>query len=63
AWITLFTLGLLTCVLTIPVINQLFAFELPSPQLLGGGLVAVALGLAWFEGVKWAFARQSLGRE
>ena len=62
AWITLFTLVLLTCVLTIPLINQLFAFELPSVQLLFGGLVAVVLGLVWFEGVKRAFARQSLGR-
>jgi Ca2+-transporting ATPase len=62
AWITLFTLGLLTCVLTVPLISQLFAFELPSFRILLGGLVAVALGLVWFEGVKWAFDRQSLGR-
>ena len=62
AWISLFTLVLLACVLTIPVISQLFAFEAPSIQLLGWGLAATFLGLVWFEGVKWAFARQSLGR-
>lgn len=62
AWITLFTLGLLACVMTIPVVRQLFAFELPSLQTLAGGLAAVALGFVWFEGVKRAFDRQSLGR-
>jgi Ca2+-transporting ATPase len=62
AWISLFTLILLAGVLSVPVINQLFAFEVPSLQLLLGGLVATLVGLVWFEGVKWAFSRQSLGR-
>ncbi|MDO8285546.1 MAG: cation-translocating P-type ATPase [Rhodoferax sp.] len=61
-WISLFTLGLLAAVLSIPVISQLFAFEVPSPELLLGGFAATLLGLAWFEAVKWALARQSLGR-
>jgi Ca2+-transporting ATPase len=61
-WISLLTLVLLTAVLTIPVITQLFAFEVPSPELLLGGLAATLVGLVWFEAVKWAFARQSLGR-
>ena len=62
AWISLFTLALLAGVLSIPVINQLFAFEVPSLQLLLGGLAATLVGLVWFEAVKWAFARQFLGR-
>jgi Ca2+-transporting ATPase len=56
-WISLLTLGLLVCVLTVPVINQLFAFEVPSLHLLGWGFGAAALGLVWFEGVKWASDR------
>ena len=62
AWISLFTLVLLAGVLSIPVANQLFAFEVPSLEFLLGGLAATLAGLVWFEGVKWALARQSLGR-
>jgi len=58
AWISLFTLVLLAAVLSIPVINQLFAFEVPSPELLLGGLAATLLGLAWFELVKWVFGQR-----
>jgi Ca2+-transporting ATPase len=61
-WISLFTLLLLSTVLTIPVVRRLFSFDLPSFHLLLGGLSAVVLGLGWFEGVKWVFARQSLVR-
>jgi Ca2+-transporting ATPase len=63
AWISLFTLLLLSSVLTIPLINQLFAFELPSLHLLLGGLAAVVLGLVWFEGVKWVSNRREGHRQ
>jgi Ca2+-transporting ATPase len=58
AWISLFAILLLTVVLAIPVVSQLFAFEVPSPLLLLGGLAAVASGLLWFEAVKWLSDRK-----
>ncbi len=57
-WISLFTVLLLSVVLTVPVVGQLFAFELPSLLLLMGGLVAVVAGWLWFEAVKWLSDRK-----
>ncbi|HPW27910.1 MAG TPA: cation-translocating P-type ATPase [Rhodoferax sp.] len=57
-WISFFTILLLSVVLTVPGVGQLFAFELPSLLLLMGGLVAVVAGLLWFEAVKWLSDRK-----
>jgi Ca2+-transporting ATPase len=58
AWISLATLVLLGCVLGVPVIGRLFAFETPGLPLLGLAVGVAGLGLAWFEGVKWALGRR-----
>lgn len=57
-WITAATVLLLACVLGIPAVGRLFAFEQPTVGMLlaCGGLAVV--GLLWFEGVKWALGRK-----
>jgi len=63
AWITLATMALLACVLSIPAISLLFAFMRPPlPVLLAGAGVAV-LSLLWFQSVKWGFGRWRSDRE
>ncbi|MFO1264475.1 MAG: cation-translocating P-type ATPase [Rhodoferax sp.] len=57
-WISLLTLALLGAVLTIPVVSRLFAFAVPPPSLWLAALGYVALGLLWFELVKWQLGRQ-----
>ena len=57
AWITLGTVALLACVLSIPAVSRLFAFIRPTlPMLLAGAGVAV-VSMVWFQGVKWGFGR------
>jgi Ca2+-transporting ATPase len=51
-WVAIATLVLLTCVLFIPVLASLFAFQLPPAGMLMAGLGAVLLCLGWFDGVK-----------
>jgi Ca2+-transporting ATPase len=58
AWIALATLVLLGCVLGVPAIGRLFAFETPGLPLLGLAVGVAGVGLAWFEGVKWALGRR-----
>nr|WP_315205705.1 cation-translocating P-type ATPase [uncultured Albidiferax sp.] len=57
-WITAATVLLLACVLGIPAVGRLFAFEQPTVGMLlaCGGLAGV--GLVWFEGVKWGLGRK-----
>jgi len=56
-WITLATVALLACVLSIPAVSRLFAFMRPTlPMLLAGAGVAV-VSLLWFQGVTWGFGR------
>ncbi len=57
AWITLATLALLACVLAIPGVSQLFAFTPPTAPMLLAGTGVAAVGLLWFQGVKWGFRR------
>jgi uncharacterized membrane protein len=56
-WISLFTLGLLSLVLSVPAVSQLFAFALPAPQLLLAATGFVMAGLLWFELVKRVLGR------
>jgi Ca2+-transporting ATPase len=56
-WIALATLLLLAVVLGIAPVRRLFAFAAPEPALLLIAAGCGALGLAWFEGVKWALRR------
>lgn len=51
-WVSAATLALLACVLAIPAVATLFAFQRPPAALLFAGLGAVLLCLGWFEGVK-----------
>jgi Ca2+-transporting ATPase len=51
-WIASATLGLLVCVLVVPEISRLFAFDRPPPLLLLAGAGVALLSLLWFEGVK-----------
>jgi Ca2+-transporting ATPase len=61
-WISLLTVCLLAGVISIPTINRLFAFSVPSQALLLLGLGFVLLGLAWFELVKWMFESRAKKR-
>jgi Ca2+-transporting ATPase len=56
-WISLFTLGLLSLVLSVPAVSQLFAFALPAPELLLAATGFVMAGLLWFELVKRVLGR------
>jgi len=56
-WIALATLALLACVLAIPGVSQLFAFTAPTAPMLLAGAGVAAVGLLWFQGVKWGFRR------
>ncbi len=58
AWISIGTLVLLGCVLGIAPVRRLFAFDLPSPGMLGAAAVLALLGLLWLEIVKWALGRK-----
>jgi hypothetical protein len=58
AWIAIATVTLLVCVLAIPAISRLFAFERPTAVLLAMGAAATALGLLWFQVVKWMLGRR-----
>ncbi len=57
-WIALATLVLLGCVLGLPEVSRLFAFERPAPVLLLVGVGVAMLSLLWFEGVKWHLGRR-----
>ncbi|WP_236905494.1 cation-translocating P-type ATPase [Collimonas arenae] len=62
-WIALTTLVLLGATLGIPAISRLFAFVLPTPSMLLGGVGVAAMNLLWFEAVKHPFGRRrSLAR-
>jgi Ca2+-transporting ATPase len=62
-WIALITLVLLGAALGIPAISRLFAFVLPTPSMLLGGVGVAAMNLLWFEAVKHPFGRRgSLAR-
>jgi Ca2+-transporting ATPase len=62
-WIALATLVLLGAALGIPAISRLFAFVLPTPSMLLGGVGVAAMNLLWFEAVKHPFGRRrSLAR-
>ena len=51
-WVAVATLALLACVLAIPPVASLFAFQQPPLGMLMAGLGAVLLCLGWFDGVK-----------
>lgn len=57
-WIAIAALVLLACVLGIPAVSRLFAFEIPTMPLLLAGLVAAGVCLLWFEAVKWGLGRR-----
>lgn len=57
-WTTAATLLLLACVLGIPAVSRLFAFEQPTPWMLLAAVGLALLGLLWFEGVKWVLGRK-----
>jgi len=61
-WITLATVALLTCVLSIPVVSQLFAFTAPTLSMLLVGTGVALASLIWFQGVVWTFGRAQGGR-
>ena len=57
-WIAVAALALLACVLGIPAVSRLFAFEMPTVPLLLAGVIAAGLNLLWFETVKWTLSRR-----
>ncbi|MBI5257900.1 MAG: cation-translocating P-type ATPase [Burkholderiales bacterium] len=57
-WVSGAALLLLAGVLGIPAVSRLFAFEAPPLPLLLAGLAATALGLLWFELVKWGLGHR-----
>ena len=58
-WVSLFTVVLLTCVLAIPAVSEMFAFVLPPAIFWLGALASVLLSLLWFELVKWLFGQRA----
>ena len=59
-WMAFTALALLACVLGIPAVSRLFAFELPTVPLLLAGVTAAGLNLVWFEFVKRTFGRHCM---
>ncbi|OEZ63553.1 cation-translocating P-type ATPase [Duganella sp. HH105] len=57
AWIGLSALLLLAVVLGVEPIRDMFAFALPGAAALAMSVLVAALGVAWFESVKWVQAR------
>jgi Ca2+-transporting ATPase len=61
-WVTLFAVGFLALVLTVPGLQQLFHFALPSASALGLSVLAsVGCGI-WFELLKRAYASRRRAR-
>ena len=61
-WVTLFAVGFLALVLTVPGLQQLFHFALPSAWALGLSVLAsVGCGI-WFELLKRAYASRRRAR-
>jgi Ca2+-transporting ATPase len=57
-WIALATLAPLGCVIGLPEVSRLFAFERPAPVLPLVGVGVAMLSLLWFQGVKWRLGRR-----
>ena len=57
AWIGLSALLLLAVVLCVEPIRAMFAFAVPGATVLAVSALVAALGVAWFELVKWGQAR------
>ena len=62
-WIAVATLAMLGCVLGIPAIGRLFAFDPLPPSMLLAGTGVALLALLWFESVKWGLSRRQHDRK